>query len=304
MYISRRMKIIIISIFVLFVFLFSLFFILNTFKKDKLVAKNYNVEAGKDIDALSLVKLQEGYEEYIVTAKKEKITLDKTGKTKITYYIRKKGESKKEKIDVSFNVIDTTPPVISTEDVLSVAYDSTFNINNLIKVNDNVDKNIKDVSFTGKVNTKKIGTYDIVVTAKDSSGNSSSKNVSISVVKAYLPYEDISNLGGKWLNKDNDLILSFFNSYGRSGYTLSVKGENLNYNGYVSSITKKGKNINLIVSYNASDWQEGESPDYKFAKMTLVKEDNKIILKNFMAYKNINFLYAGKNWQDVDEKYK
>ena len=35
----------------------------------------------------------------------------------------------------------------------------------------------------------------------------------------------------------------------------------------------------------------------------LIKDDNKLTLKSFMKYKDIDFSYAGESWQEVDEKY-
>ncbi|WP_329385449.1 immunoglobulin-like domain-containing protein [Anaerofustis sp. HA2171] len=303
MYISRKKKIIFIVFFVVFLLFLFIAFASNVFKSDKLLPINKDIEAGENIDTLSLVKLGDDYKNYIVSAKSEKITLNKTGKTTITYYIRKNGESKKEKVEVSFNVVDTTPPDIKTEDVLSVAYGSEFNIKNLVSVYDNVDERINDIDVSGEVNTKKLGQYKITVTAKDSSKNTAEKEILVSVVNPYLPYEDISSISGKWLNKEDDLILSFFNNYGRAKYSVSVKGELSNYNGFVSSIDVNGNKITLVLSYNASNWQEGESPDYKFAKMVLIKDDNKLTLKSFMKYKDIDFSYAGESWQEVDEKY-
>ena len=113
--------------------------------------------------------------------------------------------------------------------------------------------------------------------------------------------EKIDILKGKWVNKEKGLVLSFYNSYSRASYSFGKIGEKLNYNGYVSNIDIKDKYITLIVSYNESDWQKGESPKYKFAKMIIEREDTELKLELFMEYENIYMKYAGESWNDVEK---
>ena len=86
-----------------------------------------------------------------------------------------------------FYVSDSTAPVITAKNNVTVNYGSTFNYKNYVNISDNFDKKVTDVTVEGKVDTKKIGSHTITVKAVDSSGNESSKGLTVNVADIEAP---------------------------------------------------------------------------------------------------------------------
>lgn len=82
------------------------------------------------------------------------------------------------------NILDTTAPVIEF-DVEAIEVEignSYFDLHNLIEVNDNYDENVK-LQVDGHYNLDEVGDYVLKLFAKDSSGNSTQKDVVIKVIE-------------------------------------------------------------------------------------------------------------------------
>lgn len=100
--------------------------------------------------------------------------------------------------NVKINVIDTVAPVISLSES-SVTIDDTdsFDINNYISVSDNVD-GVLGYTVDGALETTddkyKAGTYTFTVNAVDSSGNTASSQMSVTVNKTEPVVVNTSNL--------------------------------------------------------------------------------------------------------------
>lgn len=100
--------------------------------------------------------------------------------------------------NVKINVIDTIAPVISLSES-SVTIDDTdsFDINNYISVSDNVD-GVLGYTVDGALETTddkyKAGTYTFTVSAVDSSGNTASSQMSVTVNKTEPVVVNTSNL--------------------------------------------------------------------------------------------------------------
>ena len=100
--------------------------------------------------------------------------------------------------NVKINVIDTVAPVISLSES-SVTIDDTdsFDINNYISVSDNVD-GVLGYTVDGALETTddkyKAGTYTFTVSAVDSSGNTASSQMSVTVNKTEPVVVNTSNL--------------------------------------------------------------------------------------------------------------
>ena len=235
--------------------------------KEKISIVNKNIEAGKNVDVSGLVKLKDKYKDtYVIEPLNKNVNCLQVGKKTISYILREKGSTDKEEVKVDFNVIDTTPPIIKELDILSVPFKSKFNITKFIEAEDNIDGKLSEdkIKVEGNVNTTKIGKYSIKVTAEDSSGNKSVKNMDIKVIRPYAAIEKIKGIEGKYINKSKNLVLS---------------------------------------SYDTSDWQNGEKPEYEFAQMKLYRSGNDLRLQSFLDYKNIDLSYAGKSWNDVKNSF-
>ena len=107
----------------------------------------------------------------------ELVPTDKAGVFELT--VKFGGEEK----TLKYSVADTTPPqFIYCPSVITVHQGSGFDPNVNIGFGDNYDK-APVVSFEGNVDTKTVGDYDIILTLKDSSGNTTRKTAVVSVVE-------------------------------------------------------------------------------------------------------------------------
>ena len=87
---------------------------------------------------------------------------------------------------VNINVVDLTKPIFNVVSQEILVYLGTdFNADpkmNLIFANDNYDQNITDrITYTGEVNTDKVGLYPVIYTVSDTSGNISETTVNYHV---------------------------------------------------------------------------------------------------------------------------
>ena len=97
--------------------------------------------------------------------------------------------------DVEFYVTDTSAPILSYKKgkTITVDYGSSFNYKDYIKVKDNYDKasNLK-VSAEGKVDTKKVGTYELTIKVADSEGNLTTGTLKVNVKDISAPVISLS----------------------------------------------------------------------------------------------------------------
>ncbi len=97
-------------------------------------------------------------------------------------YVR---NNKKEVYTVKINVVDTTKPEIECEDKIELYVGQKVNLEGLGKVTDNSKEEIKPV-ITGDYKLDTEGEYKVTITAKDSSGNEATKEVTVVVKKVEL----------------------------------------------------------------------------------------------------------------------
>jgi len=288
-------------------FIIFFFFLFKGNGDNKVVVLKKEVEAGRLVDVSSLVKVSDEYKNtYTIRPFKRKMNFTETGKKEVIYILRKKGTNDKEEIRVSFDIIDTTPPEIKNTKALIVPLGSDFNIAELVEAYDIVDGRISTdkIKVEGSIDTSEIGKYKVSVKVSDNKGNATEKDMDVSVVKAYAAAESIRNIEGKYVNKEKEIILSFYNNYGRAAYSIGKSGDKNSIGGYVVNIYEDNGYIDLTLSYDTSNWQKGEKPNFEFANMKLYKNGNNIRLKSFIDYKNIDFSYAGKRWEEVIKIYK
>lgn len=87
-------------------------------------------------------------------------------------------------IPVNFIVTDTTPPKIDIEKTEYTVEEGNeyFNIEKLVTVTDNYDKN-PVVGFSGYYNLQECGEYTVTIKATDKNGNENSKDIKIIVTE-------------------------------------------------------------------------------------------------------------------------
>ena len=93
-------------------------------------------------------------------------------------------------IDSTASATDTTAPVIEQIENISVYEDATISYRSFIKCSDDTDKNPTLLIDSSKVDISTPGTYEVVFTAKDASGNSSKLTATVTVNKKPKDYVD------------------------------------------------------------------------------------------------------------------
>ena len=98
----------------------------------------------------------------------------------------------KQDIEIVYNVVDTTAPVITNgEDELSFESGATDDILNHYQAEDN-SKKPTELSIEGDYNLGQPGEYNIKIIAKDKSGNTSNKEVVIKVTEPPRPVHAVA----------------------------------------------------------------------------------------------------------------
>lgn len=99
-------------------------------------------------------------------------------------------EGKTYEKELKYNVVDTTEPMVLNSGWSPYTLiDQPFDINSVIGYVDNYDRH-PTVTYEGDVDTSEVGGYPITVTVRDSSGNSTSWDMSIFVTHEKPGYQD------------------------------------------------------------------------------------------------------------------
>ena len=110
-----------------------------------------------------------------------KIDTSKVGEKEINFkYINE--EDIKVPIKFTLKIVDKTPPILWLSDVYSVNVGTTKKLEELIMCGDDYDDN-PTCTIIGEYDLSKTGSYNLVMEAKDFSGNTTSKDFLLKVVK-------------------------------------------------------------------------------------------------------------------------
>lgn len=204
--------------------------------------KSYNVEVNSDYSVISVLKLKESDKIEII---KDDININELG----TYNLQVKVNNKEKKYKI--NVIDTTPPKINVDDI-NISIKEKFDVNNYIEISDNYDKDIKNKIkvVSNNVDTNKTGTYNIILSATDSSNNTSNKTIKVNVLEnGYMQAVAVINLLKGQLKNPQSLIVKevAFSSYIEHGIA--------NYDV-------------IIIKYSAQNGFGGMTTDKKYFNVT------------------------------------
>ena len=170
------------------------------------------------------------------------IDLEKLGDYEITYYLNVKYFNYKKTLTRKIHIQDTTKPelVINGDKEIEIYVDDELNYPTYTAT-DNYDKDITDkVSVESNVDNKKIGNYKITYTVSDSSGNTTTDEVNVNVIKKKKnAYIKISINEQKLYYYEYDkLVLTSDVVTGQYGVSPTPTG--------TYKVLNKAKNINLI----------------------------------------------------------
>ena len=157
----------------------------------------------------------------------------------------KKNNGKIYNKTIIINIIDTIAPEIDCKDTIKATKGKSINIYDHITVKDNSNEEIK-YEVSGTYNINKLGDYPLKIMAVDSTGNISTKNITLTVkeitvkTKGYYIYKPKSFWEALSFRKNNkveeDLILcpasscGLYSEYGT--YTINSKKISVNLTSY------------------------------------------------------------------------
>ena len=145
----------------------------------------------------------------------------------------------KETVDVSYSVVDTTPPVIEGEDEITVYRGSESNIKTeFFMVTDNYDEEVQ-VDLVGDYNYQAVGEYELGIKATDKSGNEAIKNFKLNVVVD--PNEEKAIVVGYYIkvNRRRNVVMVY--GMNKDGELISLVRTMVSSVGRADSETPLGK---------------------------------------------------------------
>ena len=123
---------------------------------------------------------------------------------------KNKNTNEKHSAEVSVKVEDTTAPVITCEDTITVEQNEAFDINRYVSLNEE-----GTVTVTKNVDTTNTGTFITTIKAKDTVGNVSEKNITVNVEKNF--YQRIADAALAQIGVYQDCTMLVTNSLAAVG---------------------------------------------------------------------------------------
>ncbi len=196
------------------------------FFANPLQATAETIEAGSTVDPMALVELKSNATgKYTYEVLDNMIDTGALGEYTVTYSLTKTSNNNTKEVDFSFEVVDTTAPVINVDDTITVMRGMDFNITEYVMVVDALDGILggDSVSMDGGVDTSVEGTYAVTINASDAQSNTVSKDINVIVVGAMGdPAEFLNKISGSWHNEDSNIVINFSTDSVLSiGYYLS-----------------------------------------------------------------------------------
>ena len=142
--------------------------------------------------------------------------------TIIEYYDNNKD---KKTINLSYSVVDTTPPVLLSSSSYSIKKGANDNIAQKPLCGDNYDKN-PNCYIEGEYDVNKVGNYDLKFIAVDTSGNKTEKKFTL---KVKSKVETSSSSSSKKLYLD-DAVKKYKNENTMIGIDVSTWQDEINWN--------------------------------------------------------------------------
>ncbi len=154
--------------------------------------------------------LQQEMEEKNYKVKVKDLDIDTVGKQTVSIEGKNKNTNEKHSAEVSIKVEDTTAPVITCEDTITVEQNEAFDINRYVSLNEE-----GTVTVTKNVDTTNTGTFITTIKAKDTAGNVSEKNITVNVEKDF--YQRIADAALAQIGVYQDCTMLVTNSLAAVG---------------------------------------------------------------------------------------
>ena len=138
------------------------------------------------------------------------LDIDQVGKQTISIEGQNKKTYAKKNAKVNVKVQDTTVPVITCKDSITIAQNEKFDINNYVSLNEE-----GTVELNKTVDTSNVGSITTTIQAKDKAGNVSKKDVTINVEKDF--YQRIADAALAQVGVNQDCTMLVTNSLAAVG---------------------------------------------------------------------------------------
>ena len=184
-----------------------------------------------------------------IVSQEEKVDTSVLGE-KIITIIAKDLDGEEKEFSYKVKVVDTTPPVITYKESLSTTVGTKIDLLKNVSAKDNSGEKIK-VTVEGKYDFDKTGTYKLKYVAKDSSGNETIKDFTLTVKEKPVPKdpEPTKPSSGTTSTSSgynpNGTDASLNGTKTSKGYTITVKGGIT----YIDGIMIANKTYSLPKSY-------------------------------------------------------
>ncbi len=150
------------------------------------------------------------YESKNYKVKVKDLDIETVGKQIVSIEGKNKNTNEKHSAEVSVKVEDTTAPVITCEDTITVEQNEAFDINRYVSLNEE-----GTVTLTENVDTTNTGTVTTSIKAKDKAGNVSEKNITVNVEKNF--YQRIADAALAQIGVYQDCTMLVTNSLAAVG---------------------------------------------------------------------------------------
>ncbi len=199
---------------------------------DDVEQKKTKVEVGSKVKLEDLFKCSDGVS--IGFKNEDNFNINKVGKYAMQASLQKDDETQ----DITYNieVVDTKAPVINAEDIRIFEGEKYKNKLDM-SCDDNSGEDIKAKIVSNNTNNKKAGKYIIKLEAVDSSGNKSTKEVEVTVLKVYkfkeikkitknlLKKKKYNKLSAEMDKQDETIIITSKDEYRTVGNVRSKMGQ-------------------------------------------------------------------------------
>lgn len=126
------------------------------------------------------------YESKKYQVKVKNLDIDTVGKQTVHIVAKDKTTSQQTTKQVNVKVQDTTAPVITCDDSITIEQNEIFDVNNYVSLNEE-----GTIKVTNSVDTSSTGTQEITIQATDLAGNSSTRKVNVTVETGF--YQKIAD---------------------------------------------------------------------------------------------------------------
>ncbi|MCF0110414.1 MAG: DUF5011 domain-containing protein, partial [Erysipelotrichaceae bacterium] len=150
-------------------------------EKIKVIQVVKKIEVNKKYDPLTFIRDTNG-NGYFISVAQDDINNTQLGTYSITFLVETGDRERSEEITYQIEVADTTRPQITCSGSISIEKGKEFVLEEYATATDNYDGDItREITVEGELDTNTAGTYPLVLSVTDSSGNEDKKNITIYV---------------------------------------------------------------------------------------------------------------------------